>query len=271
VIHFDLPPRADRVEIADYYLGRKAHEDMVNAFTVADLTPGYTPVKIERLLDEALIVALRHGRRAMTLDDLVEAQLSNEVGLSHPVGYSEEERRRVAVHEAGHALTAVLVGRDVKIASILRRSGALGLVSHGDAEERFLRTPTEGGELMAIALAGRAAEIQEFGEASSGIASDLAAATTLASQLVGALGAADSLISIEAAVLPGAGNLVAKVLADEAARAKTEQLLSSAADQAACMVLEHRSALIALADALCTHDELSGEEVNRIVAESISS
>lgn len=270
VIHFDLPPRADRVEIAEYYLQQKAHDDTVNAFRIADITPGYSPVKIERLLDEALIVALRYGRRAMCQADVVEAQLTTEIGLSHPVGYHPDERRRVAIHEAGHALVASLVGRDVRIASILRRGAALGLVSHGDAEERHLKTPTEGYELIAVALAGRAAEIQEFGEASSGISSDLAYATTLASQLVGQLGAVDTLISLEAAAMPGSGNLVAKVLADEPSRQKVENILESAADRVACMVLEHRAALVGIADALCVNDELSGDEVSRIVTAALA-
>ena len=265
-IHFDLPPRSDRLEIAAYYLGKKSHEASVTAAGVADLTAGYTPVRIERLLDEALIVSIRDGRRAMTFDDVISAQLVTEVGLSHDVGYHPDERRRVAVHEAGHALLAALAGRDVRIASILRRSGSLGLVAHGDMEERHLRTPTEAGELMAIALAGRAAEIQEYGEASSGIASDLAAATIIASQLVGMLGASDSLLSLESANIPMAANLVAKVLSDDACRAKADHLMNAAADRAACSVLEHRGALIALADALCDNDELNGDEVHAIVA-----
>jgi cell division protease FtsH len=270
VIHFDLPPRADRVEIAKYYLNKKAHTPEVNEFDIADLTAGYTPVKIERLLDEALIVALRHRRTAMTKSDVIEAQLTNDVGLSHPVGYHADERRRVAVHEAGHALAASLVGRDIRIASILRRSGALGLVAHGDAEERHLKTPSDGADLIAIALAGRAAELQEFGEASSGIAGDLAYATTVASQLVGQMGASDTLISLEAAMIPGAGNIVAKVLADEVSRAKVEAILESAADRVACMLLEHRSALIALADALCAEDELSGDRIAQIVTSELA-
>jgi ATP-dependent Zn protease len=174
------------------------------------------------------------------------------------------------VHEAGHALVASLVGRDIRIASVLRRGSALGLVSHGDPEERHLRTPTEGYELIAVALAGRAAEVQEFGEASSGIASDLAYATTLASQLVGQLGAVDTLISLEAAAMPGTGNLVAKVLADEASRQKVENILESAADRVACMVLEHRTALVAIADALCVHDELDGEQIGRLVTAALA-
>ena len=270
VIHFDLPPRADRVEIARYYLGKKAHAPEVNEFAVADMTPGYSPVKIERLLDEALIVALRHGRTRMTQRDLVEAQLTTDVGLSHPVGYNPEERRRVAIHEAGHALSAVLTGREVRVASILRRGGALGLVAHVDADERHLRTPSEASDLIAVALAGRAAEIQEFGEASSGIAGDLAAATTLASQMVGQMGASDTLISLEAAASGFGGNLVAKVLSDGPSREKVEAILESAADRVACMLLEHRSALIAIADALCADDELSGDEVSRIVTSQLA-
>jgi cell division protease FtsH len=265
VIHFDLPPHSDRVEIAAYYLDRKSHTDAVTARYVADLSAGYTPVRIERLLDEALIIALRHGRRALTPDDIVEAQLVTEVGISHEVGYHPDERNRVAIHEAGHALTAAVFGRDIRIASILRRGGALGLVSHGDPDEKHLRTPTEASDLIVIALAGRAAEIQELGEASSGIASDLAAATTVAAQLVGQLGAGDSLISLEAATMPGAGNLVAKVLADDDSRAKVDNILDSAADRAACMVLEYRESLMAIARGLLEHDELTGAEVHDIV------
>jgi len=266
IIHFDLPPHADRVEIAEYYLNRKRHEDDVTAGYIADLSAGYTPVRIERLLDEALIIALRHGRRLMSHDDIVEAQLVTEVGLSHEVGYHPEERNRVAIHEAGHALTAALFGRDIRVASILRRGSALGLVSHGDAEERHLRTGSEARDLIAIALAGRAAEMQEFDEASSGIASDLVAATTIAAQLVGQLGGGDSLISLEAAAMPG--NLVTKVLADDASRRKVDSILDGAADRAACIVLEHREALLSLAGALLERDELTGSEVHRIVADS---
>ncbi|MCB0954787.1 MAG: AAA family ATPase [Ilumatobacteraceae bacterium] len=268
-IHFDLPPRSDRVEIAQYYLDRKKHDRTVSAAFVADLTAGYSPVRIERLLDEALIVALRDGRTEMTHLDVIDAQMVTEVGLSHDVGYHPDERRRVAVHESGHALVATLAGRDVKLASILRRSGSLGLVAHGDVEERFLRTPTEATDLMAVALAGRAAEIQEFGEASSGIASDLQVATNIAAQLVGMLGAGGSLLSLEAASLAGAGNLVAKVLHDDKSREKADEFMSIAADRAACTVLEHRRALLALADALCEQDELTGDEVHNIVASSM--
>ena len=268
-IHFDLPPRADRIEIAEYYLARKRHDRTVSGAFVADLTAGYTPVRIERLLDEALVLALRDDRGEMNYHDIIAAQMVTEVGLARDVGYHPDERRRVAMHEAGHALMAALTGRDVKLASILRRAGSLGLVAHGEVEERFLRTPSEAADLMVIALAGRAAEIQEFGEAASGIANDLAAATNIAAQQVGVLGAGGSLLSLDVAQVADADNLVARVLGDARARAAADQLLHAAADRAACALLEHRRALLALADGLYEYDELSGDEVHAIVASSV--
>ncbi|MDP2292928.1 MAG: AAA family ATPase [Actinomycetota bacterium] len=270
VIHFDLPPRAARLEIADHYLARKTHDHTVSAAFVADVTAGYTPARIERLLDEALVLALRDERMRMNYRDVIGAQLVTEVGLAQTVGYHPDEKRRVAVHESGHALVAALAGRDVKMASVLRRAGSLGLVSHGDVEERFLRTVNESQDLMVIALAGRAAEIQEFGDASGGIADDLAAATEIAAHLVGSMGAGKSLLSLHAAEVPGADNIVAKVLRDPQSRATADQLLHTAADRAACATLEHRRALLALADALCEFDELTGDEVHAIVAGAIA-
>jgi cell division protease FtsH len=265
-IGFTLPARSDRMEIAQYYLDRKNHADAVTAMLIADLSAGYTPVRIEKLLDEALIVALREGRTEMIVPDVLSAQLITEVGVAQDMGYHPDERRRIAIHEAGHALTAVLTRRDVKVASILRRSSALGLVAHGDAEERFLKTPTDAKDLICVALAGRAAEQLEYGEASSGISSDLAAATTIASQLVGQLGNGPGLLSLEAAGMPTASNLVAKVLSDEPSRAAAEAYMVEGAERAAFMVETYRTALHEIADLLCEHDEVGGEQIVDIVA-----
>ena len=267
IVHFDLPARPDREAIAGYYLDRKAHAAAVTPAFVAEMTGGYTPVHIERLLDESLICALRAGRREMTTVDVLDAKLVTELGLAQKVGYEPLERRRIAIHEAGHALVAELVGRKVEVASILRRSESLGLVAHGDGFERHLRTPSDARRLIHVAFAGMAAEQLEFGEASSGIAADLASATTIAAQLVGALGAGGSRVSLEAASVPGAGNLVAKVLGDEPSRAAVEQILTDAEAETHRLIGAHRGALDAIADALLANDELSGDEVRAIVAE----
>lgn len=265
-IGFTLPARKDRTEIAEYYLAKKRHTADVTATLVADLSAGYSPVRIEKLLDEALIVALRNGRTAMSLADVLSAQLITEVGVAQDMGYHPDERRRIAIHEAGHALTAVLTRRDVKVASILRRSAALGLVAHGDAQERFLKTPSDARDLICVALAGRAAEELEYGEASSGISSDLAAATSIACQLVGQLGNGPGLLSLEAAATPTTANLVAKVFADESYRQAAEAYMTEGAERAELMVSRYRPALNEIADILCEHDEVEGDRIIEIVA-----
>ena len=201
----------------------------------------------------------------MAWRDVLEAKLVTELGLSQEVAYGTEERRRIAIHEAGHALVAELAGRRVAVASILRRADALGLVSHTDDEERYVHTVSDTSAMLRIALAGLVAEELVFGEASTGVVGDLAAATTLAARMVGAMGVGGSRVSFEAAEMGGAGNLVAKTLADESTRAAVERLLAESEQQAGAIVAEHRDTLEALAVALAERDELSGEDVRAIV------
>jgi hypothetical protein len=69
--------------------------------------------------------------------------------------------------------------------------------------------------------------------------------------------------------MPLTGNLVAKVLSDPGYRAQADAIMNAAADRVACMMMEHRGALIAIADELCEQDELSGDMVTRIVASAM--
>jgi len=271
-VHFDLPARADRREIIDYYLGKKAHvadlDDPARRDHLAAMTAGYTPVMLEHLFDEALVWALRRGADGLDWHDIQQAKMTEEIGLKHPVEYTPEERLRIATHEAGHATVAHAVGTDrvLDVLSIMKRRDALGLLAHSDREERFTRTRSEIVALMQIALGGMAAEERAFGEAGTGPAGDLTAATTAAAQMVGSLGMAGSLVSFDAAVMPGTPNLVAKVLADERGREQVERLLAEAKLAAARLLDEHAGVLVALRDALLARDELVGLEITEVIA-----
>ena len=199
-IYFDLPSRAGRRDIIDYYLAKKAHDaeldDADRRDTLAALTSGYTPVMIEHLFDEALVWALRRGAERLSWADLQHAKLTEEIGLAQPVEYTEAERRTIATHESGHATVAWLVGksRKLEVLSIVKRRQALGLLAHSDTEERFTQTRTEIEALIDISLGGLAAEELFFGETSSGVASDLQTATNAACLMIGAFGMGESLI-----------------------------------------------------------------------------
>jgi ATP-dependent Zn protease len=219
-LYFDLPTKNGRRELVDFFLVRKSHHEQLDEDEVRERlahdTFGYTPVMIEHLFDEALLVALRNGRKQMNVADVYEAKLTEELGFKQPVTYTESDRVSVATHEAGHATVAYFLGkgRRLEVLSIIKRRQALGLLAHGDEEERFTRTRTEIEAGIAIALGGLAAEEVFFGESGTGPASDLQHATTLAAQMVGSFGMAGSLVSYDAiAEGPiGSKNLVGGVL-----------------------------------------------------------
>ncbi len=270
-IYFDLPSRSGRREIIDYYLSRKAHEpeldDPARRDTLAALTSGYTPVMIEHLFDESLVWALRRGAERLSWVDVQKAKMTEEIGLAQPVEYSEAERRTIATHESGHATVAWLVGtsRKLEVLSIVKRRQALGLLAHSETEERFTQTRSELEAMIDIALGGLVAEEVFFGETSSGVASDLQAATNAACQMVGAFGMGESLISLAAMDAPTAGNVVAKVLASDRERQKVEEMLAGAKSRVREMLEEHRHVVEALRDALLERNELVGAEILEVI------
>jgi cell division protease FtsH len=271
-IYFDLPSRTGRREIIDYYLARKAHEeeldDPARRDTLAALTSGYTPVMIEHLFDEALVWAIRRGAPQLSWVDVQKAKMTEEIGLAQPVEYTEAERRTIATHESGHATVAWLVGtgRKLEVLSIVKRRQALGLLAHSETEERFTQTRSELEALIDISLGGLVAEEIFFGETSSGVASDLQAATNAACQMVGAFGMGDSLISLAALNAPTAGNVVAKVLASDRERDQVEDMLANAKARVRTMLDDHRHVVEALRDSLLERDELVGKDILEVIS-----
>ncbi|MBT8213976.1 MAG: AAA family ATPase, partial [Acidimicrobiia bacterium] len=268
ILHFDLPGRTDRRELIDYFLSKKAHEDELDIDSVrsdmAGATMGYTPASLERLFDEALLIAVRHGRKMLSLKDLRRAQLEVEIGLPQRTEYPVAEKETIAVHEAGHATIAYLVGkgRKLEVLSIIKRRDALGLLAHRDCEERFTRGDHEMQTLLQIALGGMVAEEVFFGESGTGPAGDLVGATQLAADMVGSYGLGDSLISFRAieAGLMG-GNLTARILADETARRNVNSLLNDAKHEVTRLLTDHRHIVAALRDALIDREEIMEKEI----------
>jgi cell division protease FtsH len=258
-IRVDLPDRAGRLAILDYYLARKSHapelDDPARRASLAASTFGYSPVMIERLLDEALVWALRDGRDAMTPEDVQQARMT----------YTPTERAAIATHEAGHATVAYFAApeRRLDVLSIVKRRDALGLLAHSEAEERFTRNTDECLGLLQVAMGGLAAEEAFLGQHGTGVAGDLTSATRLAAEMAGAYGMAGPLVSLGASRAPG--DLVTKALSDDKSRALVEQLLDDAKRRASEVVSAHRHVVEVLRDALLEHDELVGEEIVTVI------
>jgi ATP-dependent Zn protease len=267
-----------RRDLIDFFMDRKSHHIQLDEEIVRDRlaqdTFGYTPVMIEHLFDEALLVALRSGRDGMSLSDIYEAKLNEEVGLRQVTSYTTEERNAVATHEAGHATAAHILGttRRLEVLSIIKRRASLGLLAHTDLEEKYTKSKTELEAMLAIALGGLAAEELFFGESGTGPGSDLAYATEVAAMMVGALGMGGSLLSYEA-VDDGAvnsKNLVGRVLSDPEAKSRVEGILHDQKQRILGVLNDNRDMVMALRDALVERDELVGEEIIEVIRDSLA-
>jgi ATP-dependent Zn protease len=271
-LSFELPAKTARRDLVDHFLSSRAHAADLDVETrreqLAGQTFGYSPVMIEHLLDESLVIALGNGRDELAWRDIQEARLTGEVGSKSPVDYTELERRTVATHEAGHATVAYLAGtRRLEVLSIVKRKGSLGLLAHGDRDEVYTRTRSEMVGLIDIALGGMCAEELYFGESGTGPGGDLAAATQIACEVVGSVGMGGSLVSL-AAVQEGAlntSNLVGRVLADPYTRPEVDRLLAQAKAGVRALLGANRHLVDALRDALLERDELIGEEITAVL------
>lgn len=264
---FPTPDARGRRALLDHFLARRAHEagldEPAARERVAASTAGWTPVMIEHLLDEALVNALRRGADAMNAQDVETARITEMVGIGHPVTYTPAEQRLIATHEAGHAVVAWLAApqRTLEVVTIVKRGPALGLVAHDDAEEVYTHTSADLKALVEIAMGGWVAEELFFGQTTTGPASDLAAATRTAAQMVGAAGMAGSLVSFAASDRP----LVDAVLGDRAARERLEQVLDGARASARRLLASNRDLVEALRDALLERHELIGDEITDVL------
>jgi len=272
---FEPPTKAGRRALIDHFLARRPHEAELDSEDSRDglaaATPGYTPVMLEHLFDEAAVAATRRGQGpTISRADLDGSRLIEEIGMGQPVAYTAHEKRLIATHESGHAVLAWLVApqRRLEVLTIIKRREALGLLAHNDREDVFTRSRAEMLALIQIAFGGQCAEEIFFGDVSTGPGGDLSYATTVAAQMVGACGMADTLVSFGAVASAALSdtNLVGRVLADSAGRAAVEELLQRQKLVAHQLLDSHRHLVEALRDALLERHELVGAQITDVLS-----
>src|SRR4051794_36883489 len=271
-IGFELPAKASRRQLLDYFLATKSHADELDderRDALAATTIGYSPAMLENLLDEALVFAVRRGDKVMTWADVEHARMTIEVGVGQPVEYTDHERQLIATHEAGHATMAYLTApeRRLEILTIIKRKGSLGLLAHGDRHDVYTRSRKQMEALIQIAMGGQCAEELFFGDVSTGPGGDLLYATNCAAEMVGAHGMEGSLISYLAVQNSAFSdtNIVGRVLADGQGRQAVEELLQKHKLRARELLLENRHLVEALRDALLARHELIGTEITDVL------
>jgi cell division protease FtsH len=183
----DRPDREGRRQILAVHSRGKPIAKSIDLDTLAAQTPGFTGADLANLVNEAALLAARHGKKQIDMLELEEGIMRVLAGPEKKARIlSQKERAVTAAHEMGHALVGhFLPNTDpVHKISIVSRGQALGYTISLPAEDKFLTTLAELNDNMAMTLGGRAAEEVVFGEITTGAANDLEKATSMAKQMV---------------------------------------------------------------------------------------
>ncbi|MEF3168072.1 MAG: ATP-dependent zinc metalloprotease FtsH [Deltaproteobacteria bacterium] len=193
----DAPDVHGREAILQVHARGKPLSQDVNIRDIARRTPGFSGADLANAMNEAALLAAREGNEKIHqrhLEEAVEKVLAGPERKSRRL--LEKERRRVAFHEAGHALVAKLCPNAppvAKISIIPRGRAALGYTLQIPEEEQYLMTRSELLDKICVSMGGRIAEEIVFGEISSGAQNDLELATEIARSMVCRFGMSDAI------------------------------------------------------------------------------
>ncbi|MFN8050162.1 MAG: ATP-dependent zinc metalloprotease FtsH [Acidimicrobiales bacterium] len=270
-----LPTQQERVEILKVHAAGKQMAPEVDFELIARGTPGMSGADLANLVNEAALNAVRRGGYAIGPDDFDAARDRLLMGLRRSsLVVSDEEKRLLAHHEAGHAVLAELLDHadPVHKVTILPTGVALGATQQMPDRESLLLLRPELDDAIAVQLGGRAAEELVFGVASTGAHDDLIGATQLARRMVTEWGMSERLGHLawgsSSAVFLGEDLIQTRDFSDETARVideETERILEDQAARARELLERHRGALEAVAAALLAHETLSGDEVDAVI------
>jgi cell division protease FtsH len=272
-----LPTLTERAAILAVHCRDKRLAPDVDLNVVARGTPGFSGADLANLANEAAIVAVRDSREVLTAADFGAAR--DRILLGRREGSNvllPEEKHAVAVHEAGHAIVAALSDHADPVAkvTILPAGQTLGVTEQLPLVERHLYGQDYLTESLAVRLGGRAAELVEVGQGSTGAANDLASATDLATKMVREFGLSPALGPVGypeggSVFLGGGGPGLSSRPFAETTQATIDgevaRLLREAEQSAVALIRAHRAELGQLVELLLEKETVDGEAVYRIV------
>jgi cell division protease FtsH len=237
--------------------------DDVDLAQLAQTTPGMVGADLANLVNEAALLAARRGHQRVQREDFTDALERILLGAERKIILTEEDRRRIAYHEGGHAIVGMLTpGADpVRKVSIIPRGQALGVTLSTPEDDRFNYSEEELRAKIRVALGGRVAEELVYGEPTTGAESDIQQVTAIARGMVQRWGMSEKIGFITVAgqdgqslLLPGAepASAATQELVDNEVRRIVEEEHRAVRE----LLTENRDRLDALADALLDRETL---------------
>jgi len=272
----DRPDRAGRKKILEVHTRGKPILKDVDIDALAAQTPGFTGADLANLVNEAALLAARHGRKVIDMAELEEGIMRVIAGPEKKSRLiSEKEKAVTAYHEMGHAMVGhFLENTDpVHKISVVSRGQALGYTISLPTEDKFLTTKAELEDNLAMTLGGRAAEEVVFGEITTGAANDLEKSTTVAKQMVMRYGMSEELgprVLGHNQAMPFLGREFSQEpdYSEEVARqidAEIRRIIEEAHERARQILRDHREQLDRIATILIQRETIEREEFEALL------
>ena len=242
---------------------------------IARSTPGFTGADLENLLNEAALLAARRGAKEIIYGDISEAVFKVMIGPEKKSRIiSEKERRLTAYHEAGHAVVLRVASHTDRVerVSIIPAGMAGGYTAHKPDEDQYYSTKDQLLDTIMISLGGRAAEEIEFGEISTGAASDLQTCNAIARDMITRYGMSEKLgnlvfgTGVEEVFLGrdyghirNYSDKLASIIDEE-----TKRIIDECYVRVKALLTEHHKTLTALAEILLKQEKVEKDQFEEI-------
>ena len=274
-IYVGLPDIRGREEILKVHARKKPLAEDASLSDLAKATAGFTGADLENLLNEAALLAARSDKRFITMSDLHEAMMKVIAGPEKKSRVvTPQAKRLTAYHEAGHAVVIhELDSQDpVHQITIIPRGPAGGMTISLPQEDRAYQSRRELEERIAVCLGGRVAEQLVLGDVSTGAASDIQKASSIARSMVTKFGMSDKLGAIAYGnesdeVFIGRTMAQARSYSEEVAGLIDEEvkaIVDQAYSRCEEILTRFRKELELTAQYLLTHETMSGETFARV-------
>ncbi|MFI8929868.1 ATP-dependent zinc metalloprotease FtsH [Streptomyces sp. NPDC053474] len=268
IVNVSPPDRGGREAILKIHTRAIPLAEGVDLAQVARTTPGMTGADLANLANEAALLAVKRKQSAVTQSDLSEALEKVQLGAERPLVMPDEERRRTAYHESGHALLGMLQpGADpVRKITIVPRGRALGVTLSTPDSDRYAYTEEYLRGRIIGALGGMAAEHVVYGVVTTGAENDLEQVTTIARGMVARWGMSERVGRLSA--LPNdaqqAYGLAAAPETLDTIDGEMRRIVDECYESACRQLRDHRGQLDALADALLENETLEEADAYRV-------
>jgi cell division protease FtsH len=255
------PDRIGRRLILEVHTRSVPLAPSVNLDRIAGTTPGMVGADLANLVNEAALLAARREHEAVEPADLTAALEKIMLGAERQVMMSDDDRRRTAYHEAGHALVGMLTPRadPIRKVSIIPRGIALGVTFSSADTDRFNYTKEDLEALIRVAVGGRAAEEVVFDDITTGAEGDIQHITRIARHMVGQWGmsAKIGMVAVQSDGDPTQqfSPRIRELVDDEVLR-----IVDDAHKDVLALLHRERSRLDSLAEALLEHETLDEDD-----------